>query len=933
MCSCAGQGPATGTVFNIRHYGAKGDGATSDTRAIDKTIAACVRAGGGTVYVPAGIFVTGSVQLFSNVNLFLETGAVLLGSGDSSEYLIQKDFGFTNYGAGNKLGLVFAVHAENVSITGFGTIDGNPAGSLYMDSLQYSSPSDWQFTRQGRNYMMSPGDPAVPAYDRKEAPVMWKGLYADRPGVEITFYDCKKATLKDFTIRNAADWSIALLGCDDAKVLGISIRNNMSVPNSDGIDMYDCHDVIVSDCDIRAGDDAIAVISTTNLTVTNCNLTSRSSGIRIGYNGFNDDNSGNLLFDNIRIYGSNRGIGIFQRRKGNLSNMLFSNMIIDTRLYPGQWWGHGEPIHISALPGIGSKEVGVISNVRFENIIARGEQGIVLYGSTESVLKDISFHHVQLTISRGPLTDAEGGNFDLRATNDPALSVFKHDIPAVYAQYVHGLELKDLDVRWDSTLPAFFTHTIDCHHYQGLKIEGLSGATAPAGASDEEAAAPAVSGGVKAGGDDGQNGYGAGSANGAPRAARPHFVTTSGIAFRLDGKPYYYIGVNNWYGSLNTAGGSGDNAGRQRVRKELDFLVAQGVNNLRILAAAEGSGLLNGRERVGPPLQPAEGKFDERVFRGLDFLLAEMGKRHMKGVFYLSNNWEWSGGFLQYLNWHGLLPDSTMRGKMPYGHYRDIDSRFYSCDACMADYALQCKTIITRVNSITHRRYADDPAIMAWELGNEPRPMRPAANEAYRRWVAAASAYIKSLDPDHLITVGTEGLASTENMQLYEDIHADRNVDYLTIHIWPKNFGYFHDTAIAKSWDNIIGKAGDYIRDHVAVAEKLNKPMVIEEFGLPRDLQSFVPGSPTTLRDAYYRFIFEHCAHIPVLAGCNIWAFGGVARPFPGQTFWKLGDTYMGDPPAEEQGLNSVFDVDGSTWRLVRAWTRRVNAPEYKVGK
>jgi polygalacturonase len=251
------------------------------------------------------------------------------------------------------------------------------------------------------------------------------------------------------------------------------------VPNSDGIDLYDSRNVIIADCDIRAGDDAIAVISTSNLTVTNCNLSSRSSGIRVGYNAFNDDNSGNLLFDNIRIYGSNRGIGIFQRRKGNMQNMLFSNMIIDTRLYPGGWWGHGEPIHISALPGIGSKEVGSIGNVRFENIIARGEQGIVVYGSKESMLRDISFNNVQLTITRGPLTEAEGGNFDLRPANDPASNLFKQDIPALYAQYVNGLTIKNLDVRWGADLPAFFTNTLDCRHFQDLMIDGLTGGLAP----------------------------------------------------------------------------------------------------------------------------------------------------------------------------------------------------------------------------------------------------------------------------------------------------------------------------------------------------------------------------------------------------------------------------------------------------------------------
>jgi hypothetical protein len=161
-----------------------------------------------------------------------------------------------------------------------------------------------------------------------------------------------------------------------------------------------------------------------------------------------------------------------------MQNMLFSNMIIDTRLYPGQWWGHGEPIHISALPGLGNKEIGVISNIRFENIIAKGEEGIVIWGSPESTIKDIVFDHVELSLTKGPLTYAEGGNFDLRPANDPARNIFKHEIAAVYAQYVSGLTITNMDVHWEAGLPSFFTNAIDCNHFQHLTIKGLTGGAA-----------------------------------------------------------------------------------------------------------------------------------------------------------------------------------------------------------------------------------------------------------------------------------------------------------------------------------------------------------------------------------------------------------------------------------------------------------------------
>jgi len=466
-------------IFNIKNYGATGDGHTLDTRGINNAIAACVKAGGGTVLVPAGTFVTGTFQLFSNINLFLAPGSVILASENNNDYLLQTDYGFSGSGAGGKkLGIVFAVNAVNVSITGTGTIDGRASSFMYMDSVQISSPEDSKYARQVSRYMNTDKD-------KDEAPVMWKGEYGNRPGTQIIFHNCKKVLLRNINIRNANDWTMDLNACDDAKVLGISIDNNMSVPNSDGIDMYDSRNVIIANCDVRAGDDAIAVISTSNVAVTNCILHSRSCGIRIGYNGFNDNNSGNLLFDNIRIYGSNRGIGIFQRRKGNMENMVFSNMIIDTRLYPGQWWGHGEPIHISALPGIGSDSVGTISHIRFTNILARGEEGIILYGSKQSFLDDISFDNVQIMILKGPRTNDNAGNFDLRPTNDRKLSIFKHDIPALYARYVHGLTIKDFKVKWDSSLPDYFTHAISCDHFQQLVIDGFTGSAGPNTAVDE----------------------------------------------------------------------------------------------------------------------------------------------------------------------------------------------------------------------------------------------------------------------------------------------------------------------------------------------------------------------------------------------------------------------------------------------------------------
>jgi mannan endo-1,4-beta-mannosidase len=278
-----------------------------------------------------------------------------------------------------------------------------------------------------------------------------------------------------------------------------------------------------------------------------------------------------------------------------------------------------------------------------------------------------------------------------------------------------------------------------------------------------------------------------------------------------------------------------------------------------------------------------------------------------------------------------------------------------------------------RTNKITGRKYVDEPTIMAWELANEPRPMRPGANERYVEWIRRVAAEIKARDKNHLVTIGHEGSVGTEGMELFEEIHRNPNIDYLTIHIWPKNWGW-----LAKGFPVAVGKTVEYIDQHIAVARRLKKPLVIEEFGLPRDekklspqrrgdaerstskpetehalayrytafglasqclplrlcdsavsyppqerhVLSLEPGSPTKLRDEYFRKIFSYLGS--GVAGANFWAFGGTARPVKGQIFWKPGDEYMGDPPMEEQGLNTVFDVDRSTWAVIRAASRSI---------
>lgn len=405
------------------------------------------------------------------------------------------------------------------------------------------------------------------------------------------------------------------------------------------------------------------------------------------------------------------------------------------------------------------------------------------------------------------------------------------------------------------------------------------------------------------------------------------FVSVKNHQLYLRAKPLYFIGTNYWYGTL--LGLEKDKRkGVARLRRELDFLKANGVTNLRIMAGAEGAGMINGVVRVSPPLQPEPGKFDENVLDGLDVVLSEMGKRDMKAVVFLSNNWEWSGGFQQYLIWNNQVPEARKTRKLTWDEQRDIVSQFYGCEPCKENYNKQVNLILSRTNKYTKKKYTEDSAVMAWELANEPRPMRPFANDAYKKWIADVAAMIKSKDRNHLVTIGHEGFMGTEDIKLFEEIHADRNIDYLTIHIWAKNWGWFKEDKIAEGFPNVVEKALDYINQHLTIAERLNKPLVIEEFGLPRDKQSFDIKASTALRDDYYGRIFsvleKQARKNGNLAGAAFWAFGGTARSIKNQVFWKQGDDYMGDPPMEEQGLNTVFDSDESTWKVINSYAKSI---------
>lgn len=401
------------------------------------------------------------------------------------------------------------------------------------------------------------------------------------------------------------------------------------------------------------------------------------------------------------------------------------------------------------------------------------------------------------------------------------------------------------------------------------------------------------------------------------------FITVKNGEFIKEGKPYTFVGTNFWYGAI--LGSTGEGGNRERLLKELDFMKSIGIDNLRVLVGSDGKEGIT--SKVEPTLQISPGVYNDAIFDGLDFLLSEMKKRNMYAVLYLNNSWEWSGGYSQYLQWagYGKAPIPAVDG---WDTYMKYVAWFFRSEVAMHIFSKYVKDVVTRTNRYTKVRYVDDPTIMSWQIGNEPRAFSEQNKERFAQWIGEVARLIKSLDTNHLVSTGSEGKHGCEqDMNLFERIHSYPEVDYMNIHIWPYNWGWAKPDALQESLPLSISNAKKYVEDHLVVAEKYAKPIVLEEFGYPRNGFKFSKDTQTTARDAFYESVFEMVSDkekYRLLAGCNFWAWGGFAELSLDHTFWQKGDDYTGDPAQEEQGLNSVFTTDSSTIEIIRKATKKI---------
>jgi polygalacturonase len=412
--------------YNVTKYGAKRDSSKLATAAIAKAIEAAAKTGGGTIYFPAGKYLTGPIHLKSNITILLDAGAELHFSDDFDQYLPMVRSRWEGTDVMNFSPLFYGEYLENITITGRGTINGH--GKKWWDyaenEVKKSPGSKWQdeFKRLNKNVIA----PDLPGW-------IERGFL--RPPF-IQFMNCKNILIEGITIRNSPFWTVNPEFCENVTIKGVTINNPIS-PNTDGINPESCKYVHISDCHISVGDDCITIksgkdragrkmaVPAENYTITNCTMLSGHGGVVIGSEmsgGVRKIAISNCIFD-----GTDRGIRIKTARgRGGIvedirvDNIIMKNIGQQAIVMDMQYAKTKEEpvsertprfrnIHLSNITAQanaagflnGLAEM-PIENVTFNNINIDAKTGFVI-----SEVNKISFHQVEINTSAGPAMNAK----------------------------------------------------------------------------------------------------------------------------------------------------------------------------------------------------------------------------------------------------------------------------------------------------------------------------------------------------------------------------------------------------------------------------------------------------------------------------------------------------------------------------------------------
>lgn len=394
-------------AFNILNYGAQpGEMCTT---AIQRTIDAANAAGGETVVIPRGEFITGTIDL-GNASLYLEKGAVLKGSPDYADY---RQIGYDHNEMGQVVSLIYAMDATDTRIWGEGLIDMNGLSFYNLD--QRAVPQS--------NVQLTP-----------EQIAECTATYVNRPNQPMFFLRCNHMKVEGIRITGAPCWTMAFVECNDVRVTDLTIDNDRRLPNNDGMHFCCCSGVIVKGCNISAGDDCIALSSITNwdmpcedIVISDCVLRSCSKSIVVGYM---HSIVRNVNISNCVILDSNRSLCIMSSLDGLVENVTVSNMRLDTRCRSGNWWGNGEAVcvmgtyhHLSNYrdPVPNRPKHACIRNLLFQNLSCTSENALAVVGEGGSV-QNVRFDQVMFELKDSDNMAIKGRVIDISpAKNDAFL--------------------------------------------------------------------------------------------------------------------------------------------------------------------------------------------------------------------------------------------------------------------------------------------------------------------------------------------------------------------------------------------------------------------------------------------------------------------------------------------------------------------------------
>jgi polygalacturonase len=419
-------------IFNVLDYGARGNGTTLDTAAIQKTIDAAHTAGGGArVLIPKGrTFLISTLELRANIDFHIQGGAELVISTNRADYASD--------------GVLTALNTENLTISGKGKFMGQALAFM----TGYDAKDEWWLFKEWRPKM-------------------------------FILTGCTNLVVRDITFGDAPEWGLHMLGCHKVLVDGIKVRNHLDVPNCDGIDPDHCTDVLIKNCDIRCGDDAIVVKNTrqthdygpsAKIRVQDCVMETQDSGLKIGTETTSDIRD--IIFERCEIKTSSRGLTIQLRDEGSVSNIVFRDIKFTSRYYSDPWWGRGEAISFTAIQRTNSIPLGKIQNVLVQNVTGRAENSIRVYGAEPGHIENIRFENVSVKFDRW--TKYKGGLFDNRPTKiyEPILI---HNNPGFALHNASDVTLRDCRVSWGKNLPDYFTHALEAENVAGLKLTRFKG--------------------------------------------------------------------------------------------------------------------------------------------------------------------------------------------------------------------------------------------------------------------------------------------------------------------------------------------------------------------------------------------------------------------------------------------------------------------------